>query len=47
MLHSDTTDISKTNKIQSELKTDLEVIVKDIEKISTDAASEASLNIRK
>jgi hypothetical protein len=47
MLHSDTTDISKTNKIQSELKADLEVIVKDIEKISADAASDASLNIRK
>lgn len=47
MLHSDTTDVNKTNKILSELKADFEVIVKDIEKISADAASEASLNIRK
>lgn len=47
MLHSDTTDISKTNKIQSELKADLEVIAKDIEKVSADAASKSSLNIRK
>ncbi|MGL5891935.1 MAG: hypothetical protein ACRC3B_18725 [Bacteroidia bacterium] len=47
LLHGDTTDSVKTNKMLSELNTDLEAIAKDIEKMSADAASESSLNIRK
>jgi hypothetical protein len=47
MLHSDTADTNKTSKMLSELGADLQLIAKDMKKMTDDAATEASLNIRK
>ncbi|MCU0432250.1 MAG: hypothetical protein MUC87_02205 [Bacteroidia bacterium] len=46
LLHGDTADTTKSNKILNELKADLELVAKDMETMKTDAESETSLNIR-
>jgi thiazole synthase ThiGH ThiG subunit len=46
LLHGDTADTAKANKMLNELKSDLELIAKDMEAVKADAESEASLNIR-
>lgn len=46
LLHGDTADTVKANKILIELKADLELITKDMEAVKADAESETSLNIR-
>jgi hypothetical protein len=46
LLHGDTADTAKANTILNELKTDLELIAKDMDAVKADAESETSLNIR-
>ncbi|MCA6363198.1 MAG: hypothetical protein IM638_09175 [Bacteroidetes bacterium] len=46
LLHGDTADTAKANIILNELKTDLELIAKDMDAVRADAEGEASLNIR-